>query len=237
MTPEEIYTAGRFIEREMNKKILKHITTAKILKILDPSLPFASKVIPKAILEGNLNYPKFNKTEIDYCQPLSTAINNGLINYTTLIVYMFGIYIHSFGGKVFRRNRDGSFKLKKGECLSNRYPFSRIKNLDFSRLYKPESLNDQYRTAKRYKHENGSEMGLTELDERQENLAWRLVCDGKMGYHLYLHLFKINEGFNIDLSKTNTEYAKLIKLTQDLLNNIDINLLDIFFFDSCMKNN
>ena len=83
-------------------------------------------------------------------------------------------------------------------------------------VFQPENLKDQLGVLKA-----AAETNVSVLNPRrdQTNVLYDLLCDGKIGLHLYLHLWKINDGFGIrtDLKEMDEEYKRFLKMVEWLI--------------------
>jgi hypothetical protein len=158
---------------------------------------------------------------MDRCVKAANALECGQTNLDTLKVYFLGEYIRKNHGCFLKRKKDGSIqerKSKKSDKTKKMYNAVDVKalgNLEGIDFYKPENLKGQFDTLR---EEAGKTASLINLRPDQTNGLYDLVCAGKIGIHIYLQLWRNNDGFGIDLSKksVNDEYRKFVKMVMFL---------------------
>jgi hypothetical protein len=105
---------------------------------------------------------------------------------------------------------------EKKKVVYNAVDLKAIGKLEGIELYKPENLKDQLGVLKA-----AAETNVSVLNPRrdQTNVLYDLLCDGKIGLHLYLHLWKINNGFGIrtDMKEIDEEYKRFLKMVEWLI--------------------
>lgn len=180
--------------------------------------------------------PVIDKMGRDRCIKLANALECGQMNMKTLKVYMVGEYIRKNKGCFFKRKKDGSLYMKstkkdpdKKKVVYNAVDIESIGRLEGIDLYKPENLKKQLEILKEAAQTNVS---VINPRENQTNVLYDLLCEGKIGLHLYLHLWKINEGFDIDVNSkaAEEEYKRFLKMVQWLVKDgFDLN--DIWFHE------
>lgn len=165
---------------------------------------------------------------------LANAIECGQINMKTLKVYIVGEYIRKNRGQFFKRKKDGSLYLRsskkdpdKKKQVYNALDIESIGKLEGIELYKPENLKKQLEILKEAANTNVSVLNPR---KDQTNVLYDLLCEGKIGLHLYLHLWNLNDGFGIVTSACDEEYKRFLKMVQWLVKD-GFDLSDIWFHD------
>ena len=177
-----------------------------------------------------------DKIGYERCIKLNNALACEQLNMKTLKVYIVGEYIRKNHGFFFKRKKDGSLYMKstkkdpdKKKVVYNAVDIESIGKIEGIDLYKPENLKKQLEILKEAAETNVS---VINPRENQTNVLYDLLCEGKIGLHLYLHLWKINSGFGIDINSKSAEeeYKRFLKMVQWLIKD-GFDLVDIWFHD------
>jgi hypothetical protein len=214
----------------LNKEIRKSSKSLSFNNVFSPNAwPIAIDRMQDEIAFGASE--KAHEINSNRCIKLANAVNCGQTNIDTVKVYLFGEYIRRNHGKFLKRKKDGSLytpKGKKKKPVYNAIDYEELGKLSNIEFYKPENMKAQ---TEALRAEAEKHVSLLDLDENQRNILYDLVCDGTIGIHVYLHLWKKNKGFGIDLSKSkDEEYNKFIKMIQ-YLDSEAIDLQYIYFHD------
>lgn len=218
-----------------NKEIRKTSKTLSLGNVFsEAAWAVAQDEMEAAVAYGKR--PVIDKMGRDRCIKLANALECGQMNMKTLKVYMVGEYIRKNKGGFFKRKKDGSLYMKgtkkdpdKKKVVYNAVDIESIGRLEGIDLYKPENLKKQLEILKEAAQTNVS---VINPRENQTNVLYDLLCEGKIGLHLYLHLWKINEGFDIDVNSkaAEEEYKRFLKMVQWLVKDgFDLN--DIWFHE------
>ena len=218
-----------------NKEIRKTSKTLSLGNVFsEAAWAVAQDEMEAAVAYGKR--PVIDKMGRDRCIKLANALECGQMNMKTLKVYMVGEYIRRNKGCFFKRKKDGSLYMKgtkkdpdKKKVVYNAVDIESIGRLEGIDLYKPENLKKQLEILKEAAQTNVS---VINPRENQTNVLYDLLCEGKIGLHLYLHLWKINEGFDIDVNSkaAEEEYKRFLKMVQWLVKD-DFDLNDIWFHE------
>lgn len=227
MTKTDLYAIVYLLNEEMRK-------TAKNM---NPGVPFNSGMWPIAIdrinREAAFTGMKTHEIKADRMVKAANAITSGQTNLETFKVFLFGEYIRQHHGQFLKRKKDGSLyaprgKGKKKNPVYNALDADAIGKLEGIRFYKPEALNDQVHALKDY---SDKVVSVKQIDDEQKNELYKLVCDGVIGMHLYVHLWNLNDGFGIDITRVqDEEYGKFLKMAQYLAQDFD--LKKIFYHEA-----
>lgn len=218
-----------------NKEIRKTSKTLSLGNVFsEAAWAVAQDEMEAAVAYGKR--PVIDKMGRDRCIKLANALECGQMNMKTLKVYIVGEYIRKNKGCFFKRKKDGSLYMKstkkdpdKKKVVYNAVDIESIGRLEGIDLYKPENLKKQLEILKEAAQTNVS---VINPRENQTNVLYDLLCEGKIGLHLYLHLWKINEGFDIDVNSraAEEEYKRFLKMVQWLVKDgFDLN--DIWFHE------
>jgi hypothetical protein len=177
-----------------------------------------------------------DKIGYERCIKLNTALACEQLNMKTLKVYIVGEYIRKNHGFFFKRKKDGSIYMKgtkkdpdKKKVVYNAVDIEGLGKMEGIDLYKPENLKKQIDILK---EEANRVVSVINPREDQTNVLYDLLCEGKIGLPLYLHLWNLNDGFGIDINskKINEEYKRFLKMVQWLIKDgFDLNA--IWFHD------
>jgi hypothetical protein len=218
-----------------NKEIRKTSKTLSLGNVFsEAAWAVAQDEMEAAVAYGKR--PVIDKMGRDRCIKLANALECGQMNMKTLKVYMVGEYIRKNKGCFFKRKKDGSLYMKgtkkdpdKKKVVYNAVDIESIGRLEGIDLYKPENLKKQLEILKEAAQTNVS---VINPRENQTNVLYDLLCEGKIGLHLYLHLWNLNDGFGIDVNSkaAEEEYKRFLKMVQWLVKDgFDLN--DIWFHD------
>lgn len=227
MTTNDIYS----ILYLFNKEIRKSSKTLSLGNVFsEAAWPVAQEEMERSVAYGK--QPIVDKIGRERCINLANAIECGQLNLKTLKVYIVGEYIRKNHGCFFKRKKDGSLYLKsskknpdKKKQVYNAVDIEAIGKLECIDLYKPENLKKQLDLLK---SESERVVSVLNLRDDQTNVLYDMLCDGRIGLHVYLHLWKLNDGFGIDLSRAEEEYKRFIKMVQWLVKD-GFDLKDVWF--------
>lgn len=168
---------------------------------------------------------------IDRMVNIANFINCGVMNMKTFEVYVLGEYIRKNHGQFLKRKKNGELFAPKGKGKRKKQVYNPIDvesigKLDGIEFYKPENLHGQVEALK---SESANVVSVLDTDENQKNHLYKLLCDGMIGMHIYLHLWNIHERFSIDIDAVNDEeYKKFLRMVQ-FLSKEEISLSDVYF--------
>lgn len=218
MNASDVYSILYLFNKEI-KKTSKSLSLGNVFS--EAAWTVAQEEMEAAVAYGK--QPVIDQIGRDRCINLANSLECGLLNMKTLKVYIVGEYIRKFHGKFFKRKKDGSLYMRatkkdpeKKKVVYNAVDMKAIGKLEGIELYKPENLKDQLGVLKA-----AAETNVSVLNPRrdQTNVLYDLLCDGKIGLHLYLHLWKINDGFGIrtDRKEIDEEYKRFLKMVEWLI--------------------
>lgn len=223
MNKLELYAIVYLFNEEM-RKTAKNMNPAVVFN--EAMWPIAIDKIDRETAYSGLRTHEFGA---DRMVKAVNALVNGQTNMDTFKVYFFGEYIRKYHGQFLKRKKDGSLYPPRGKTKKkpvyngiDTEAIGRLENINF---YRPEELNDQIKTLKDY---SDKVVSVKILGDDQKNLLYKLVCDGVIGLHIYMHLWCINDGFGIDIDRADDEeYKKFLRIAQYLAK--DFKLSNIFY--------
>ena len=168
------------------------------------------------------------------CSRAATALECGQTSLMTLKVYFIGEYIRRNHGQFFKRKKDGSLSMRKSKSetskkkvLYNAVDIKSLGRLEGIERYKPDTLKEEISTLR---DKSQRVVSVLELRDDQTNILYDMLAAGDISLHVYLHLYKINNGFGIDLDRKSVsdEYRKFIKMCRWLIDD-GFDLKDVWF--------
>lgn len=173
------------------------------------------------------------KKEIDEigtskCISIANAIECSQTNMETLEVYFVGEYIRRNRGEFYKRKKDGSILMRKSKktgkekVIYNPIDIDSLGRLDGIDFYKPENLRSQIDSIK---EESNKRATLLIPDPvTKKNTLYEMLISGRIGLHVYLHLFKKNSVFGIVIEdrSLDEEYRRFLKMASWLSNDFDL---------------
>lgn len=211
-----------------NREIRKTSASLNLENVFNEAAwPLAQDKMEAEIAFGKgMRVHRFNT---DKMSRAANEIESGILNMSTFKVYLVGEYIRRNNGKFLKRKKNGELYKPKGKSnkpVYNAVDVGEIGRLDGIEMYKPSDLDRQ---IKWLKEESAKHVSVLNLDSDQKNLLYKFVCDGSIGMHLYIQIWKNNDGFGIDLSKSrDEEYNKFVKMAKYLVN-CGIDLSNVFY--------
>ncbi len=225
MTKNEVYACLYLLNQEIRKKA----------KDVDFSICFDPNYWPIAIddMEREACYGghKFHEYGTDRMVKIANAITCGVTNMKTFEVYVLGEYIRKNHGCFLKRKKNGELFAPKGKGKRKKPVYNAIdiegigalEGIDF---YKPERLHDQVGALKAASEKVVS---VLDIDSEQKNHLYKLVCDGVVGIHIYLHLWRLNDHFKINIDTVeDEEYKKFLKMVK-FLDEQGVELNSVFY--------
>lgn len=225
MTKNEVYACLYLLNQEIRKKA----------KDVDFSICFDPNYWPIAMddMEREACYGghKFHEYGTDRMVKIANAITCGVTNMKTFEVYVLGEYIRKNHGCFLKRKKNGELFAPKGKGKRKKPVYNAIdiegigalEGIDF---YKPERLHDQVGALKAASEKVVS---VLDIDSEQKNHLYKLVCDGVVGIHIYLHLWRLNDHFKINIDTVeDEEYKKFLKMVK-FLDEQGVELNSVFY--------
>lgn len=218
MNNQTVYSILYLFNREIRKSS-KSLSLGNVFS--EAAWEVAQDKMERSVAFGKL--PVIDKIGRDRCVKLANAVECGLLNMKTLKVYVVGEYIRKNHGLFFKRKRDGSIcerasksDLNKKKVMYNAVDYESLGKMDGVELYMPENLKAQLDLLR---EEAEKVVSVVKLREDQTNVLYDLLCEGKIGLPVYLHLWKLNDGFGIDISskKISEEYKRFLKMADWLI--------------------
>lgn len=225
MTKNEVYACLYLLNQEIRKKA----------KDVDYSICFDSNYWPIAMddMEREAVYGglKVHEYGTERMVKIANAITCGVTNMKTFEVYVLGEYIRKNHGCFLKRKKNGELFAPKGKGkrkkpVYNPIDIESIGQLEGIEFYKPERLYDQVGALKA---ESEKVVSVLDIDSEQKNHLYKLVCDGVVGIHIYLHLWRLNDHFKINIDTVeDEEYKKFLKMVK-FLDESGVELNSVFY--------
>ena len=225
MTKNEVYACLYLLNQEIRKKA----------KDVDYSIcfdhnywPIAMDDIEREAVYGGL---KIHEYGTERMVKIANAITCGVTNMKTFEVYVLGEYIRKNHGCFLKRKKNGELFAPKGKGkrkkpVYNPIDIESIGRLEGIEFYKPERLHDQVGALKA---ESEKVVSVLDIDSEHKNHLYKLVCDGVVGIHIYLHLWRLNDHFKINIDTVeDEEYKKFLKMVK-FLDESSVELNSVFY--------
>lgn len=225
LTKNDIYAILYLLNQEIRKKP----RDIDFSVCFNPDFwPIAMDDMEREAVYGGLKIHEYGS---DRMVNVANFINCGIMNMKTFEVYVLGEYIRQNHGQFLKRKKNGELFAPKGKGkrkkpVYNPIDIESIGKLDGIEFYKPERFHDQVAALKTASQ---SVVSMLDIDAEQKNNLYKTLCDGVIGIHIYLHLWRINDGFGINPELVqDEEYRKFLKMVE-FLNSEDIKLNDVYF--------
>ena len=225
MTKNEVYACLYLLNQEIRKKA-KDVDYSICF---DPNYwPIAMDDMEREAVYGGLKVHEYGTERM---VKIANAITCGVTNMKTFEVYVLGEYIRKNHGCFLKRKKNGELFAPKGKGkrkkpVYNPIDIESIGQLEGIEFYKPERLHDQIGALKA---ESENVVSVLDIDSEQKNHLYKLVCDGVVGIHIYLHLWRLNDHFKINIDTVeDEEYKKFLKMVK-FLDESGVELNSVFY--------